>query len=171
MQNTFEFDTFTLNSKNSTFNIKNYNSMCLNKIKTYLQGLSSKYLLYLKVENDSKIEKICTDYYGTDNYCDLILLINQRDMVFDMAYSNDIVLSAIESDIEQYRNKVFKDPYKQFSKTAYDKLYKKLSDEYYNNNNKFKYIKVINSAHISSVIIDINNIISSYQDNIKLLDL
>lgn len=171
MQNTFEFDTFTLNSKNSTFNIKNYNSMCLTKIKTYLQGLSSKYLLYLKVENDSKIEKICTDYYGNDNYCDLILLINQRDMVFDMAYSNDIVLSAIETDIEQYRNKVFKDPYKQFSKTAYDKLYKKLSDEYYSNNSKFKYIKVINSAYISSVIININNIISSYQDNIKLLDL
>src|SRR5574344_1304465 len=115
MKNSLEFTSFELSSNNTTFNITNYNSMCLNKIKIYLQNIDKANLLYLKVDNDAKIEKICLDYYGNTDYYDLLLIINQREMVFDMAYSNDIILSAIESDIENYRNKVFKDPYKDFS--------------------------------------------------------
>lgn len=171
MKNSLEFTSFELSSNNTTFNITNYNSMCLNKIKIYLQNIDKANLLYLKVDNDAKIEKICLDYYGNTDYYDLLLIINQREMVFDMAYSNDIILSAIESDIENYRNKVFKDPYKDFSVLSKNNLTNVLYKEYEEKNSKLKYIKVINADYISTVITDINKIIATYQDNITLLDL
>lgn len=171
MKNSLEFTSFELSSNNTTFNITNYNSMCLNKIKIYLQNIDKANLLYLKVDNDAKIEKICLDYYGNTDYYDLLLIINQREMVFDMAYSNDIILSAIESDIENYRNKVFKDPYKDFSVLSKNNLTNVLYKEYEEKNSKLKYIKVIKADYISTVITDINKIIATYQDNITLLDL
>lgn len=171
MKNSLEFTSFELSSNNTTFNITNYNSMCLNKIKIYLQNIDKANLLYLKVDNDAKIEKICLDYYGNTDYYDLLLIINRREMVFDMAYSNDIILSAIESDIENYRNKVFKDPYKDFSVLSKNNLTNVLYKEYEEKNSKLKYIKVIKADYISTVITDINKIIATYQDNITLLDL
>ena len=141
-----------------------------NKIKVYLNSLPSNYFKYLKVEQGAKIEKLCFDYYKNTNYYDIILILNNRDMIYDMPYENDIILDAIDSDIENYKQKVFNDPYKKLSDRSYKDLYNKLDIFYNTKNLKFQYLKVIDVNLIPEVISDINEIVEKYQNNIEILD-
>lgn len=91
-------------------------------------------------------------------------------MIYDMPYENDIILDAIDADIENYKQKVFNDPYKKLSDRSYKDLYNKLDIFYNSKNLKFQYLKVIDVNLIPEVISDINEIVEKYQNNIEILD-
>ena len=170
MDKTLNYLNFEIYNGLKILKIFNYNSICKNKIKVYLNSLPSNYFKYLKVEQGAKIEKLCFDYYKNTNYYDIILILNNRDMIYDMPYENDIILDAIDSDIENYKQKVFNDPYKKLSDRSYKDLYNKLDIFYNTKNLKFQYLKVIDVNLIPEVISDINEIIEKYQNNIEILD-
>lgn len=180
MNKTFSYDIFTVKPESSpissVFNINDYNSVCLDKIKTYLSELPSTYFGYIKVDQGIKIEKLCYDYYEETDLYDLILLLNNRDCISDMTYPNDIVISEIENDLEDYKRKCFNtassiNVVKSFSDKSYKDLYSSLETKYDYKNNKLQYIKVIKKNEIYKVLSDINEIISNYQNNINLLDM
>ena len=171
MENSLTFDKFSLTTDKTVFKITNYNTICLNKIREYLNKLDNSYFKYIKLQDNSKIEKVCLDYYGSTDFYDLTLLLNSREAIFDMAYSYDIIFSAVEKDLEEYRNKVFKDSYKDFSETTRNKLFKYLENKYDTNNEANRYLKVISANYVYNILSYINIIIEEYQGNIALLDL
>lgn len=171
MKHIISYDEFSLEGSSSNFNIKDYNSVNLTKIKSYLNSLDNSYFVYLKVEVGAKIEKVCYDYYNNTNYCDLIMMINGRNMIYDMPYSYDIILEAIEKDIDRYRSKVFRNTFDKLSDRAYNDLEKSLSNKYNSENSKFLYIKAIRNTMIPIVLSSIKEITKNYQDNINLVNM
>ena len=86
MQNTIDYNAFEMGGSTYNFNITDYTSTGLNKIRSYLNTLGNSYFVYLKVEENTKIEKVCYDYYNNTNYYDLILLLNNKEMI--LVYGN-----------------------------------------------------------------------------------
>ena len=86
MDKTLNYLNFEIYNGLKILKIFDYNSICKNKIKVYLNSLPSNYFKYLKVEQGAKIEKLCFDYYKNTNYYDIILILNNRDMIYDMPY-------------------------------------------------------------------------------------
>lgn len=171
MDKTINYLNFEIFDGSKIFKVFDYNSFCLNKIKYYFGTLPSYYFKYIKLEQGSKIEKVCYDYYKNSSYYDLILILNNREMIYDMPYMNDIILSAIEKDLDEYKRKIFNDPFKKLSDKSYNDLYKKLENNYETKNLKLQFLKVIDINLMPEVIADINEIIEKYQNNIELLDL
>ena len=107
MKNILDFGSFDIDVAYKTFKVTNYNSVDLAQVKKMLDELDKDYFVWLKVNEGDKIEKVLFDYYKTSDYYDLILLVNSREMVFGMPYSYDVVLNAVDVDIQNYEYKVF----------------------------------------------------------------
>lgn len=170
MKHTIDYADFIIEGS-ANFNIKDYNSVNLIKIKSFLNSLSNSYFVYLKIEVGANIEKVCFDYYKSTDYCDLIMMLNDRDIIYDMPYQSDIILEAIEKDIDRYRSKVFRNTFDKLSDRAYKDLENSLSNKYNSNNSKFLYIKAIRNTMIPLVLSNIREITKNYQDNIELVNM
>lgn len=166
-----EYTNFEEYNVKNVLLIRNYNSIMLSKIRNYLNSLSEDYFVYLKVELGSTIEKTCLDYYNSSDYYDLVMFLNSREMLYDMPYNYDVILDAVEKDLETYRAKVYKDPSIKLSEKAYNELYQKLLDKYDYLNNIFMYYKVIKLGYVLDVIREIKDIIKDEQEYEELQDL
>lgn len=92
---------------NKTYNIKRYSSINLETIHLYLDSIDRSWFEYIKLNVDQTLESALYAYYHSEDYYDLILLINYREMLSDMPYSNDKIINDINSDLEEYAIKLY----------------------------------------------------------------
>lgn len=166
----FDLDTFKLQNLENSYEVFNYNSINLSEIKVYLNSLDKNYFVWLKLNEGDTIEKVLHDYYANEDLYDLILLLNDRDMLFGMPYSYDVILNAINNDIQNYEYKVFGNIKNGLSEIATSKLKEKLDNEYSENNQKYLYLKVIKLDYINEVRKTVADIIETQKDMYSLLD-
>lgn len=164
------FENFIIKTGKSDFSISNYNSIDLSEVRNYLDGLPDFWFTHLKIHEGSKIEKVLYEYYKTDNFYDLILFLNKRDMVFDMPYSYDVIIDAVEKDIAEYQYKVFGNTIDQLSEKASLRLKEKLDNSYSKNNEKYIYLKVITTDKINIVRRKIENILTTQKEMYAILE-
>ena len=131
-----KYDDFNVFNIKNTLKIKNYTSFDIYKIKELLNSLDKNYFAWIKLNEGSLIESALYDYYGDENLYDLIMFINQRDMLFDMPYSYDVILNAIDRSISEYEYRVFGNFKKELSEKS---------------NKKLLYLKVIKREYINEV--------------------
>lgn len=152
------------------FKIKNYNSFMLSEIRNYLDSLDDNYYTYLKLTDNVLIEKVIFDYYDTENYYDLILFINNREMLYDMPYSYDIILNNIDKDINAYEYKVFGTLKNELSEKSKSRLAEKLNSEYIENNKKLLYIKIIKKQYINEILRKITYLVETQKELYSLME-
>lgn len=63
-----------------------------------------------KVSDDDRIERISFELYGTTDYWDILVMINNMDPLFDMVYKYDIVENNISEKISMYENLIYSHP-------------------------------------------------------------
>jgi hypothetical protein len=146
-----KYDDFNVFNIKNTLKIKNYTSFDIYKIKELLNSLDKNYFAWIKLNEGSLIESALYDYYGDENLYDLIMFINQRDMLFDMPYSYDVILNAIDRSINEYEYRVFGNFKKELSEKSNKRLREKLDADYTEKNQKFLYLKVIKREYINEV--------------------
>lgn len=152
------------------FKIKNYNSFMLSEIRNYLDSLDDNYYTYIKITDNVLIEKVIFDYYDTENYYDLILFINNREMLYDMPYSYDIILNNIDKDINAYEYKVFGTLKNELSEKSKSRLVEKLNSEYIENNKKLLYIKIIKKQYINEILRKISYLVETQKELYSLME-
>lgn len=152
------------------FKIKNYNSFMLSEIRNYLDSLDDNYYTYIKITDNVLIEKVIFDYYDTENYYDLILFINNREMLYDMPYSYDVILNNIDKDINAYEYKVFGTLKNELSEKSKSRLVEKLNSEYIENNKKLLYIKIIKKQYINEILRKITYLVETQKELYSLME-
>jgi len=160
------YDNFEIGN----FKIKNYNSFMLSEIRNYLDSLDDNYYTYIKITDNILIEKVIFDYYDTENYYDLILFINNREMLMDMPYSYDIILNNIDKDINAYEYKVFGTLKNELSEKSKSRLIEKLNSEYIENNKKLLYIKIIKKQYINEIMRKITYLVETQKELYSLME-
>ena len=57
--------------------------------------------------DDDKLERIAFELYGSTDYWDLILMLNDRNPLFDMPYNFDNVTQSVEEYVRYYSNIIY----------------------------------------------------------------
>lgn len=142
---TEELDEFIVSdykSKNiSIFNL--FNSLYNNN--TY----KDFFTIYSIQEND-KLERLSLELYGTTNYWDIILMINQLNPLFDMFYDNDTIFDSVKENVNNYANNEYVN--KPLGEPRTSELYQEFSEMMYNENDKKRYIYVIKPEKMNEFI-------------------
>lgn len=165
------FDTFEIDNNSNTLKVYDYNSINFNEIKDYLNSLDKNVFEYIKIYDGSKIEKVCYDYYNTADYYDLILFLNNRDMIFDMPYDNDVTVNMSEDMIKDFEFRMFKNSKDEIEFSRRNALKSKVENDLTEKNMKLCYIKVIKNDYLNEVKRNIKKIIETQQNMFKLIDM
>ena len=79
--------------------VSDYSSKDFKSIYDILSEFDNSFFGYYLCETNDKLERISLELYGSEKYWDLLLLINNRDPLFDMCYDYDFISSLHESNI------------------------------------------------------------------------
>lgn len=72
----------------------------------YNNALSDFFSLY-RIEDDDKLERISYSIYGTTDYWDILLQINDRNPLFQMPYNLDTTIESAEAFWNFYSESVY----------------------------------------------------------------
>ncbi len=72
----------------------------------YNNNLSEFFSLY-RISDDDKLERISYSMYGTTDYWDILLQINDRNPLFQMPYNLDSTIESSEAFWNYYSNNVY----------------------------------------------------------------
>jgi hypothetical protein len=70
-------------------------------------GILMDYVQIYRISDDDKLERISYDIYGTTNYWDLLLQINDKQPLFEMPYSLDTIVDSSEEFWNNYSELVY----------------------------------------------------------------
>lgn len=67
-------------------------------------GTLGYYLATYKIADDDKLERISYDIYGTTDYWDILLQLNDKNPLFELPYSLDTIIDGSEEYWNNYAN-------------------------------------------------------------------
>jgi hypothetical protein len=185
--NSFEYETLK-----KIFSIKQYSSIDIDTLHNYLDNIDESWFEYVKIGVDQTIESVLYSYYKSEDYYDLILLLNYRNLLDDIPYSNDKIINDINSDLEEYNIKLFNqgtafnaftiepEIYNQNRLSNPDELkrqrrlgpYQRLKiflGYKYNQLNSYRlFLKVAKPQYLYKIINDLKDLITTHQEVLEL---
>lgn len=83
--------------------VTDYKTLDLDSLRDLLNNKS--YLKYIELKYNDLIENVSYKYYKNSAYWDLLLVMNNRDALFDMVYNFDTVVDIVDEITENYFRK------------------------------------------------------------------
>lgn len=83
--------------------VTDYKTLDLDSLRDLLNNKS--YLKYIELKYNDLIENVSYKYYKNSAYWDLLLVMNNRDALFDMVYNFDTVADIVDEITENYFRK------------------------------------------------------------------
>lgn len=102
--------------------------------------IKKEYFTSYRMEDNDKIERISYELYGTTDYWDLILLINDREAICGNTYDFETCTANVESYINKYNIDIYS------NNSITEERKSELLDEFYekykarNENNRYIYV-------------------------------
>jgi hypothetical protein len=141
--------------------VPDYTSYYFSNLKSYL-GNYDNYFTIVSVPENEKIENIAYRLYGSENYADLILAINDENFLWSPPYDQDVINHVSESVLFEFSNQL---NLEDFNESLSYLEFKQTIEEYIDNNNsKKKYFKVPRKENLTDVITLINNYKAQYKN-------
>lgn len=183
----FLFETYKKN-----FRIKRYSSIDFETIHRYIDNVDKTWFDYIKLDVDQTLESALYAYYNSEDYFDVILIINYKEMLNDMPYSNDKIINDVDNSIEEYTIKLYNQGVKLNTDTInpeisvknrvtdtekyrrlgpYQRIKKALDYKYNKLNELNLFIKVPKHQYIHKILNGIREIITAKQEVLELQDL
>lgn len=126
--------------------VSDYFSLELDNIRNLYHNPSM--LEYIKLQFNDLIENIAYKLYNDPKYYDILMLLNQRDMLFDMVYTFDTIKDIVEEETNNYFNE-----YQGKTSAEFLESYKKYKlEEYEKNNEKLNTLLVLKKDVLPEII-------------------
>ena len=139
--------------KEKLLKISNYKSLNILKIKQFIKDCPSEWFAYVKVLNNTNVEKLAYDIYGSADFWDLLVLINDRSPLFEMPYDFDVIERMTEKMVSNYEKYVYKKP---LPEEAKERLRNKLASKISDNNENLRIIKYIKPTYVYEFLNELN---------------
>lgn len=137
----------TSTNTTNALNVPFYDRIKILKIKNLINTLGNSWFGYRQISNNVTLEKISYDLYGSSQYWDILLLINNRMPIFDMPYDYDVISEVGETMTADYEERIYRkkipDTLLPNGMTTRELFIKSFEDEQTENNEKFRIIKYI----------------------------
>lgn len=151
----YEKETVQIKFDNRTvdYTISNYYSKKINLFDYFLEY--SDYIEMYEIVDNDKIERISYELYGSANYWDILILLNDRNPLFHMPYDFDYLESTINELVEQYSTLIY------FNSPISEKRTEELKNEWVEKskeqNELLRYIYVIDPLKMPDFLKDIKS--------------
>ena len=89
------------------FIVSDYFSKNINLYSIITDNIKLEFFTLYKIMDNDKIERISYELYGTTDYWDLLLLINDREAFCGMTYDFETCTSNVESYIDKYEFEIY----------------------------------------------------------------
>lgn len=139
--------------KDKLLKISNYKSLDILKIKQFVKDCPSEWFAYVKVLNNTNIEKLSFDIYGSADFWDLLAIINDRSPLFEMPYDFDVIEKMTDKMVSDYEKYVYKKP---LSDSAKERLRNKLASKIADNNENLRIVKYIKPTYVYEFLNELN---------------
>ena len=110
-----DYDNRTLGD----YSVEDYFSIDFTKVQEYIDSCPSNWFDWHRLENNVNLEKVALDIYDDPDYWDVLLVINQRNPLFEFPFDYDSIVNMTEYKIENYVSDVYG---KELSENAYNKF-------------------------------------------------
>jgi hypothetical protein len=141
--------------------IPDYTSYWFSDLKTYLENYDNYFLIISLAENE-KMENVAYKLYGSENYADLILAINDENFLWSSPYDQDVLNQLNDSILFEFSNQLNLDSFNEG--LSYIDFKNKIEEAIDDNNSQKKYFKVPKPENLSDVISLINNYKQQYHN-------
>jgi hypothetical protein len=84
---------------------KDFTSFDYTKIHEFVDTCQDDIFDYYQMGDNDKMERIAFELYGSTDYWDILLLINDINALYGMPYSYDIIEAAASNRLEKYKAK------------------------------------------------------------------
>lgn len=136
------------------FIANDYTSKNFKNILSLPELNSTVYIDYIELDENQTMEQVSYALYDTPDYWDILILINNRDPLFDMVYNFDIVDNISSSRILEYL-KNYSGTYKT---NTVDNLKKITLQDLENKNDNLRTLKVIKPDKMFDFIKIVNSL-------------
>jgi hypothetical protein len=89
-------------------NIKYFAGDKRTKVADIPEASDLTFITYIQIIQNQTIESISFDLYGSTKYWDLLVLLNNRDPLFDMFYSDILITDFSDEIVNNYESNVYK---------------------------------------------------------------
>lgn len=136
-------------SSTKSFKVYDFNSLNIRKIRALMSVIPDSWIGYTKIQNNTNVEKLANDIYGNPDFWDILVILNNRNPLFEWPYDFDVIEHMTDSMITKYEKYVYK---KKMSDSSKEKLRKQLYDKISEQNEQFRYIRYIFPENIYEFI-------------------
>lgn len=98
-----DFDNETVGG----YSVEDFTSFDYGIILEFVKECTEDLFEYYLMENDDKLERISHELYGTEDYWDIILLVNHRNPLFELPYSFDTLADIADEMVTLYDDNVY----------------------------------------------------------------
>lgn len=137
----------TSTNTTNALNVPLYNRIKILKLKSLIETLGDDWFGYQQISNNTTLEKISYDLYGSSQYWDILLLVNNRMPIFDMPYDYDVISEVGETMTRDYEERIYRKdipstilPNGMTTRELFIKTFEDIQTE---NNEKYRIIKYI----------------------------
>ena len=126
------------------FIAEDYTSKKHSKIRSLSEINNTEYIEYKELYDNQTMEQISYILYGTPDYWDLLVTINNKDPLFDMCYEFDILEKIAENRVQTY----LQDYSGTYKGDTYERLKDLMLDKTTHENEEKRSIKIIKPSKI-----------------------
>jgi hypothetical protein len=105
-------------------------------------------------DDDDKIERISYELYGTTDYWDLLLLLNDKNPLSQLPYNESVLQQSTEAHINLYKNYIYS--HAPLLQTRTNELLAEFLQQDKENNEKFRFLYIIKPTKINDFIKIVN---------------
>lgn len=134
----------------NNFIVSDYFSKNINLYSIITDTIKNEYFSIYRIMDNDKIERISYELYGTTDYWDLLLLINDRNALDGMTYDFETCSSAVESYINKYEFEIYSN--KDFSTQRRDELIQEFDEKYKLRNEVNRYLFIVNPSKMQDFL-------------------
>jgi len=129
---------------------------------------TEEYLHEYKVDDDRLLEAISFELYGSTDYWDILLKLNDMTSMNQLPVNYDIIIHRADYKLQEWKKKG-----KLLNSVLDEKIieekYKEIIEEEIAINEKFRYIKYVDTADISELQADLDKLSEENKINKKIL--
>jgi ribosome-interacting GTPase 1 len=153
----FTYDKMIRNGKI----VPDYTSYWFTNLKDYLENYDN-YFTIVSIPENEKIENLAYKLFGSENYADLILAINDENFLWSSPYNQDVLNKMSDAVLLEFLNQLNLDSFNE--NLSYLDFKQKIEESIDNTNSQKKYFKVPKPENLSDVISLINNYKQQYHN-------
>jgi len=133
------------------YSVADYTSKNIGKMREYIKACDSSMFDWYHMTNNDKLERVALEIYGNPDYWDILLMINDRNPLFQFPFDFDTLTSLTTDKMSEYANDVYGTALKA---AVYTEMYSKYEKEAVDNNELYRLILIVKPPRIYEFLQD-----------------